>query len=129
MSKIIDITTKTQDESEPYEIIYERVFENLKVFSLAKVKEISKKFDASKKYGIVKVNLFPLENYETSSMLEVYCFSETKMANLTEGDIVGVVYSDMNFKYVLDDPRGNILKSPSKVRHSKSYGVLINITD
>lgn len=128
-NKIIDVTSSVQDDSEPYEIIYSKVFENLKVFSLAKVKEISKAFDDGKKYGIVKVNVFPLESYEDSSILEVYCFSKTKMQNLSVGDIVGVIYSDMNFKYTLDDPRGNILKSPSSIRHSKSYGVLINITD
>lgn len=101
----------------------DKTSELIKVSTLAKVKSIKTQYSDEKRYGVLNVTPFPLNNNESEYSIIAYYFSNIEFK---ENDIVLIVFTDLYFAENLNN-LDVITTSPKTTRHTTSNAVVIKI--
>lgn len=108
------------DDLEVLLTLKRNIFKNLKVASLAQVKEVGE--------TTIKVSLFPV--YSDESELTVDCYKLNNL-ELSKEDVVLVLFLDKNFiqnlKQIKNNQNKTNLDSNNIELHSLKYGIIIGI--
>lgn len=90
--------------------------------TLAYVKEVTRAFDDG--YGIVSLIPVPQWDADGTNLIEGYFFSDM---TLTEGKLVLTVFTDRDFRPVIDAQTNQTMATENQNTHSKNFGVVINL--
>lgn len=90
--------------------------------TLAYVKEVTRTFADG--YGTVSLIPVPQWDADGINLIEGYFFSD--MA-LTEGKLVLTVFTDRDFRPVIDAQVNQTMATENQNAHSKNFGVVINL--
>lgn len=96
--------------------------EKLAVATLASVGEVLQAWNG--KYGRVAVTPVPRWDKDATNYIEGYFFSEQTM---TPGQLVLVVFTDTDFRTIVNTGKWLPAKTENKNTHSRDFGVIVRL--
>lgn len=125
--KTLNIGTKSADSwIEILSAVKKSTINSINVGSLAYYFETVKKFDKKKGYKIIRVYPFPIGvKDEENAPLDVYVLNDI---DFKKDDMGVIIYMDEDFREVIKNENKRLGKSENTTKHSKNYGVFINLT-
>lgn len=104
-------------------IMKEKTMLDTHVATLAYIEEEIEN-DDTKSYAIWRCKPFPLYHNQSAYSIQAYSFKER---NYSDGDIVLIVFTDLNFIASLNSVDTSQKQTQDNLLHSMKYGIVISI--
>lgn len=105
----------------------DKIVSDVKVSTLAFFDGVYRQYDIIKKYAILAVKPFPLQEGQKEYIQYVYWMDS--VINLSKGDIVVVLYADDNFVGNLNINAEVPLMTTMSGKHKTSYGIAMSLKE
>lgn len=107
-------------------LLKEKILMDTHVATLAYFEEYTQKIENGKNYGIIKCKPFPLHLDQGEYSIYVYYFKEDTNEIYNKGDILCVLFTDLNFIGSLNNPIKEPKNTSDEIFHNLKYGIIIN---